>query len=100
MVPASIFYNMTGPYNVTCDASGTGEPCKEVEGGTGGAAVVVWIYGGGFTTGSKNAEFPAGLIASSLVNGSEGVVYVAMNYRLGIFVSLPFLIAEWRHEDK
>jgi carboxylesterase type B len=49
--------------------------------------VLVWIYGGGYTEGDKTSSGdPAGLIARSLENGSEGVVYVAMNYRLGLFV--------------
>ncbi len=33
---------------------------------------------------------PATLIATSQENGGEGVVYVAMNYRLGLFVSCYF----------
>lgn len=49
---------------------------------------MVWIYGGGFTEGSKTLSGnPAGLIARSQVNGQEGVIFVAMNYRLGLFVS-------------
>ena len=48
---------------------------------------MVWIYGGGFTGGSKTGSGnPAGLIAQSQDDGSEGVIYVAMNYRLGLFV--------------
>jgi carboxylesterase type B len=50
-----------------------------------GAAVLVWIYGGGYTLGEKaNKAFnPAGLIAAS-GNVSDGnIIYVAMNYRLG-----------------
>ena len=47
-----------------------------------GAAVLVWIYGGGYTAGNKNQN-PAGLIAAS-GNASNGdVIYVSMNYRLG-----------------
>ncbi|KAE9372710.1 alpha/beta-hydrolase [Stipitochalara longipes BDJ] len=50
------------------------------------APVVVWIHGGGFTSGSKIAESnPAGLIARSTLNNNEGLVYVAINYRLGLF---------------
>lgn len=46
--------------------------------------VVVWIYGGGYTAGSKaGSGDPAGLIARSRQNNSTGVIYVAMNYRLG-----------------
>jgi carboxylesterase type B len=44
------------------------------------------IYGGGYTTGEKGGFYdPTGLIESSKVDGSEGIVYVAMNYRLGAF---------------
>jgi carboxylesterase type B len=42
--------------------------------------------GGGYVFGTKDLYGnPAGLIASSQVNGSAGVIYVAMNYRLGAF---------------
>jgi len=51
---------------------------------------MVWIFEGGFTAGSKSSDgSPAGLIARSQGNGQEGVIYVAMNYRLGLFASLP-----------
>ncbi|KAF1843649.1 carboxylesterase family protein-like protein [Cucurbitaria berberidis CBS 394.84] len=47
-----------------------------------GAAVLVWIYGGGYTLGNKNLN-PAGLIAAS-GNASNGdIIYVSLNYRLG-----------------
>ncbi|KAI4143750.1 MAG: hypothetical protein L6R39_004468 [Caloplaca ligustica] len=53
-----------------------------------GAPVLVWIYGGGYTAGEKTGNGvynPAGLIKASQINRSEGVVYVALNYRLGAF---------------
>jgi len=51
-----------------------------------GAPVLVWIYGGGYTLGSKSQYGnPAGLLARSQQNGAPGVVYVAFNYRLGAF---------------
>ncbi|TQN67818.1 Carboxylesterase patB, partial [Colletotrichum shisoi] len=51
-----------------------------------GAPVLVWIYGGGYTVGDKNyCGNPATLIAKSREDGSDGVVYVALNYRLGLF---------------
>jgi carboxylesterase type B len=54
---------------------------------------MVWIYGGGYTGGSKaGSGSPAGLIARSQDDGQEGIIYVAMNYRLGLFVSAPFEI--------
>ena len=48
------------------------------------APVLVWIYGGGYTEGSKNYN-PAGLISQSQENNGEGFIFVAMNYRLGMF---------------
>ena len=52
----------------------------------GGAAVLVWIYGGGYTAGSKTDGYnPAGLLARSQENDDDGVIYVALNYRLGAF---------------
>ena len=52
--------------------------------------MLVWIYGGGYTAGQKsggttNPYDPSGLLAHSENNGGEGVVYVALNYRLGAF---------------
>lgn len=46
--------------------------------------VLVWIYGGGYTAGSKSGSGnPAGLLERSQADNSSGVIYVAMNYRLG-----------------
>jgi carboxylesterase type B len=49
---------------------------------------MVWIHGGGYTLGSKVLYSPsaAGLLLESEANGSDGVVWVAMNYRLGAYV--------------
>ncbi|EOA89558.1 hypothetical protein ACJQWK_02974 [Exserohilum turcicum] len=47
-----------------------------------GAPVLVWIYGGGYTGGSKNYN-PAGLLAASGNKTQGDIIYVAMNYRLG-----------------
>ncbi|OMP82096.1 Lipase 5 [Diplodia seriata] len=42
--------------------------------------------GGGYTSGSKiSYGNPAGLIARSQTGSSDGVVFVALNYRLGAF---------------
>lgn len=86
IVPEKIF-NITktngtsGYHEIQCEP---GQPCKVPS----GAPVLVWIYGGGYTGGSKTSSGnPASLIATSLENDGEGVVYVAMNYRLGLFVS-------------
>jgi hypothetical protein len=87
VVPQSIFNSAQkdhGPYSVNCDV---GKPCRERP--SGGAAVMVQIYGGGYTEGDKiSVGNPAGLIARSQENGTEGVIYVALNYRLGLFVSI------------
>lgn len=46
-----------------------------------GASLFVWIYGGGYTSGSKEGVGnPAGLIKVAGMANGEGVVYVAMNY--------------------
>jgi triacylglycerol lipase len=50
--------------------------------------VVVWIYGGGFETGSTTNYDGAPFVASSVSLGMP-VIYVAMNYRLGGFGFLP-----------
>ncbi|OQV05710.1 hypothetical protein CLAIMM_10397 [Cladophialophora immunda] len=51
-----------------------------------GAPVLVWIYGGGYTAGSKaGSGNPSGLIHTSQTNGSDGIVFVELNYRLGAF---------------
>ena len=47
--------------------------------------VLVWIHGGGYIEGSKDSPNPAGLLAESRKNGAPGVIYVAINYRLGLF---------------
>ncbi|PQE13378.1 putative cholinesterase protein [Rutstroemia sp. NJR-2017a BVV2] len=51
-----------------------------------GAPVLVWFFGGGYVSGSKfSTGNPATLISRSQENGGEGVIYVALNYRLGLF---------------
>ena len=42
------------------------------------------IYGGGYTGGSKlTSGNPSGLIKASQKTGGQGIIFVAMNYRLG-----------------
>lgn len=52
---------------------------------TSGAPVLVWIYGGGYTSGEKSVYNPAGLIKASQATSTDGIVFVALNYRLGAF---------------
>lgn len=56
------------------------------------APVLVWIYGGGYVGGDKSGQDPTGLITRSQVVG-EGVVYVALNYRVsdGNLIQTSFL---------
>ncbi|KAL6250518.1 hypothetical protein RBB50_002820 [Rhinocladiella similis] len=50
----------------------------------GGAPVVIWVYGGGYTLGSKEQwGNPSGLIKASQQGGQPGIIYVTFNYRLG-----------------
>lgn len=50
------------------------------------APVVVWIHGGGFALGSKVSQSaPATLLTKSVQNGQPGIVFVEINYRLGLF---------------
>lgn len=66
MVPRQIFENSTTPKNSSA-----------------GLPVLVWIHGGGFGSNSKEeVGNPAGLIEAALEADGEGVVYVAMNYRV------------------
>ncbi|KAK3317965.1 Carboxylesterase [Apodospora peruviana] len=57
--------------------------------------VLVWIHGGGFTAGSKDEVNPAGLIAQGMRDGKSGFVYVAINYRLGLFGFPPRGPRDW-----
>ncbi|KAK2052995.1 carboxylesterase [Colletotrichum caudatum] len=51
-----------------------------------GVPVLVWLYGGGYTVGDKNSVGnPAGLIDKARTDGSDGAIYIAINYRLGLF---------------
>ena len=51
------------------------------------APVLVWLHGGGYDFGSKDDDVynPSGLIARSKLEDSHGIIYVAINYRLGLF---------------
>ncbi|XDG05439.1 hypothetical protein ABKA04_005054 [Annulohypoxylon sp. FPYF3050] len=57
-----------------------------MQGVTAKAPVLVWIHGGGFTFGSKSLYgSPSGLISQSQNNGQDGIIVVAINYRLGMY---------------
>ncbi|KAL8897721.1 MAG: hypothetical protein Q9207_007073 [Kuettlingeria erythrocarpa] len=49
------------------------------------APVLVWIHGGGFTGGYKSQYPPTTLIKQSYSGPASGVIFVALNYRLGGF---------------
>ncbi|KAJ5375148.1 Carboxylesterase type B [Penicillium concentricum] len=50
-----------------------------------GAPVLVYFQDGAYVSGSKSDQNPSGLIAISRENGSPGIIYVGVNYRLGAF---------------
>ncbi|KAM0511442.1 hypothetical protein ACHAPE_009881 [Trichoderma viride] len=53
---------------------------------TKGAPVLVWIFGGGYILGDKTMfGTPNDLMTATQANGSDGAIWVAMNYRLGAF---------------
>jgi hypothetical protein len=57
-----------------------------------GAPVVVWIFGGGFTEGDKSLYNGSSLVLRSLLNGGEGVIFVAINYRVSfLYILSSFL---------
>jgi carboxylesterase type B len=64
--------------------------------------VIVWIYGGGYVAGDKSTEDGTALIQRNIATGGEGLVYVAMNYRVRpsrhLSTSLEILIfPSWVH---
>lgn len=69
-------------------------PEKILKSPDSGAPVVVWIHGGGYAYGDKTSEgHPATFIAKSEVDGADGIVFVSINYRLGLFVSCSHFTA-------
>lgn len=46
-----------------------------------------WIDGGGFSAGYKHEQEPAGLVARSQVDGEDGIIFVSIIYRVGLFVT-------------
>ena len=48
-----------------------------------GAAVIIWIHGGGLTMGWKDDQYdPSGLLAQSVLQTGKDVIFVALNYRV------------------
>ena len=45
--------------------------------------VLVWIYGGAYVFGGKSLYFPGGLMDRAMRQDRGGMVFVAMNYRMG-----------------
>lgn len=45
--------------------------------------VFVWIYGGAYVFGGKSLYFPGGLMDRAMKEDRGGMVFVAMNYRMG-----------------
>lgn len=80
MVPAKIFHSS----NLHKQHS----KCPEnTPSGAAGAPVLVWIDGGGFSAGYKHEQPSSGLVSRSQMVDDKGVIFVAMNYRVGLFVS-------------
>ncbi|KAJ5302088.1 hypothetical protein PENANT_c008G01413 [Penicillium antarcticum] len=50
-----------------------------------GAPVLVYFQDGAYVSGDKSGQNPSGLIHTSVEDGSPGVIYVGVNYRLGVF---------------
>lgn len=78
MVPTRIFDSQTRNRPSSWEAS---------QASCTGAPVLVWIDGGGFSAGYKHEQIPTGLIERSLSVDGNGMIFVAMNYRVGLFVS-------------
>jgi carboxylesterase type B len=56
--------------------------CKDGKSRKNLAPVLVWIYGGGYVGGEKSGSDPTGLIQRSMGGHDDGIVYVALNYRV------------------
>lgn len=89
-----LFLDVVVPQAIFNNASNTSN-------NTRGAPVLVWIYGGGYTAGDKSGSGnPAGLIKASQVTGSNGVIYVSMNYRVSaehLLATRYLNVSSWVH---
>eukprot|EP01083_Nonionella_stella_P074790 203002_1 len=97
----------TSSYPNTLDATTAGPPCLQpgkpdssedcltlniwTPDTSGSLPVMVWIHGGGFTTGSSSDNAYAGHNFAT-----QGIVFVSINYRLGLlgFLALPEIAIE------
>ena len=62
------------------------QPIFDKAGKDCGAPVLVWIYGGGYTTGSKSSwGNPAGLLARSEEDDQPGVIVSALSHLYQLF---------------
>ena len=60
-----------------------------------GSPVMVWIHGGGFTFGSKTAESaPTGIMAQSVLQTGKELIFVAINYRVRLFVQKSCILID------
>ena len=66
-------------------AAGTEEETASATTKTPGVPVLVWIYGGGYTAGDKQAWPDSASPAGLLRRANDSIIYVAFNYRLGAF---------------
>ncbi|KAF2663546.1 alpha/beta-hydrolase [Microthyrium microscopicum] len=60
------------------------KPVFENAGNDDGVPVLVWIFGGGYIGGDKSGS-TSGSPAGMLKRADNGIIYVAINYRLGAF---------------
>ena len=76
--------NLTSPllYSEDCLHLDVWTPKTAFDGGEK-KPVLVWIYGGAYIFGGKSLYLPGPLIRRATINDRGGMVFVAMNYRMG-----------------
>ena len=85
-----LFLNVIVPESVLHSAQNT-TPAKRAK----LAPVLVWIHGGGYTSGEKTGGGlynPAGLFHASEAMGTGNFVFVALNYRVSQPCSMPLVV--------
>jgi carboxylesterase type B len=78
-----LFLDVTVPASVLENANNRYRKRQDWSDHRGGAKVLVWIYGGGYTLGTKDTADGTGLIQRSQEEDGQGLIFVALNYRLG-----------------